>query len=161
MVLAGFLEAWLDSSSHKAYVGCMEQKECTKCKLDKPVEAFSWRNKGKEKRHPTCKECHKRIWDHPRYQNNKTKWREKANRRRDAIKAVVAKYLEDKSCIDCGFHHPAALEFDHVRGKKLAAVSVLVAHACGLKKIMDEIAKCEVRCSNCHRIRHHNIRCES
>jgi hypothetical protein len=55
-------------------------------------------------------------------------------------------------CIDCGFNaHPAALEFDHVRGEKLGNVSTIRNRAWHL--VLAEIAKCDVRCSNCHRIK--------
>lgn len=53
-------------------------------------------------------------------------------------------------CVDCGYHESAdALEFDHVRGEKVANISRITT----MKKLFREIEKCEVRCSNCHRIR--------
>lgn len=55
-------------------------------------------------------------------------------------------------CAECGFRgHPAALEFDHVQGTKLNHVSKLSTHA--WETIMAEIAKCDVVCANCHRLR--------
>ena len=58
----------------------------------------------------------------------------------------------ESGCVDCGYAgHPSALEFDHIRGEKLFNVSQgLARHP---DKIMAEIAKCEVVCANCHRIR--------
>lgn len=59
-------------------------------------------------------------------------------------------------CIDCGYNkHPAALDFDHVRGKKRFEVSKIKR---SLKALKAEIAKCVVRCSNCHRIKTFNAR---
>jgi len=43
----------------------------------------------------------------------------------------------------------AVLEFDHVRGVKRAEVAQMAGYS--LKAARDEIAKCEVRCGNCHR----------
>jgi hypothetical protein len=59
-------------------------------------------------------------------------------------------------CADCGFNsHPAALEFDHLPGStKVRAVSLLLMGS--LKIVFEEIDKCEVVCSNCHRIRTSN-----
>lgn len=58
-------------------------------------------------------------------------------------------------CIDCGYReHPAALDFDHVRGSKRGSVSVL-ATGCSWNTILDEIKKCVVRCAVCHRIKTH------
>jgi hypothetical protein len=66
----------------------------------------------------------------------------------------IRRYLDAvkmaSGCVDCGYReHPAALDFDHVRGEKkhLVSASKSIAQADA------EIAKCEVRCSNCHRIR--------
>lgn len=57
-----------------------------------------------------------------------------------------------RGCVDCGFNtNPAALDFDHVRGKKFKGVGAMVNF--GKDRIDAEIAKCVVRCANCHRIR--------
>jgi len=45
---------------------------------------------------------------------------------------------------------PVVLEFDHTADKK-AAVAQLVAGGYSWCAILQEIAKCEVRCANCHR----------
>jgi hypothetical protein len=44
---------------------------------------------------------------------------------------------------------------DHVRGEKVGNVAKLIGHYCGWDDLLDEIAKCEVVCSNCHRERTH------
>jgi hypothetical protein len=46
------------------------------------------------------------------------------------------------------------MDFDHVRGVKHANVMELIP-TLSKKKIDLEIAKCEIVCSNCHRIRTH------
>jgi hypothetical protein len=57
-------------------------------------------------------------------------------------------------CFDCGGRFPTFLmDFDHVRGTKLAIVSKLGAGRASRARVEAEIAKCEVVCSNCHRIR--------
>src|SRR5439155_1449789 len=53
-------------------------------------------------------------------------------------------------CIDCGNKDPRVLDFDHVRGEKADCVSRLFRAP---KRLTEELAKCEVRCSNCHRIK--------
>jgi hypothetical protein len=42
------------------------------------------------------------------------------------------------------------LQFDHVRGTKVDTISGLIADRASLKRIESEIAKCEIRCANCH-----------
>lgn len=55
-------------------------------------------------------------------------------------------------CVDCGYNlHDEALDFDHVRGTKLREVSRMLHFS--WTRIMKEVAKCEVVCANCHRIR--------
>ena len=74
-------------------------------------------------------------------------------------KAYLAQYLRDLKtktpCIDCGINYPYyVMDFDHVRGVKQANVMELVS-TLSKKRIDLEIAKCEIVCSNCHRIRTH------
>ena len=71
----------------------------------------------------------------------------------------MAQYLRDLKtktpCVDCGINYPYyVMDFDHVRGQKHANVMELVS-TLSKKKIDEEIAKCEIVCSNCHRIRTH------
>ncbi|MFL5733498.1 MAG: hypothetical protein ACJ78Q_09880 [Chloroflexia bacterium] len=43
------------------------------------------------------------------------------------------------------------LEFDHVSGEKKGNISELALRYGSWETILAEIAKCEVRCANCHR----------
>ncbi|GAA1417817.1 hypothetical protein GCM10009640_02540 [Agrococcus citreus] len=54
--------------------------------------------------------------------------------------------------MDCGSTDIRVLEFDHVRGTKVASVGSMVRRGRGLAVIEAEIAKCDVRCRNCHAI---------
>jgi aerobic-type carbon monoxide dehydrogenase small subunit (CoxS/CutS family) len=56
-----------------------------------------------------------------------------------------------RGCVDCGYNaHAEALEFDHLSGKT-AAISQMRNRS--MKVVLAEIAKCEVRCANCHRVK--------
>jgi hypothetical protein len=56
-------------------------------------------------------------------------------------------------CMDCGGSFPScAMDFDHVRGEKKFGVMNRYGDY-KLETLMAEIAKCEIICSNCHRIR--------
>lgn len=60
--------------------------------------------------------------------------------------------LKNHPCADCGVRFPPiVMDFDHVRGEKKLSVSL----AASRKKeiILEEAKKCDVVCSNCHRIR--------
>lgn len=52
-------------------------------------------------------------------------------------------------CVDCGVKDPTILEFDHITDKKFVVSKM---DGSGLDVILDEIAKCELRCVNCHTI---------
>ncbi len=59
---------------------------------------------------------------------------------------------KDKPCMDCGGSFPpCAMDFDHVRGEKYKEVGVMWGYS--KHRLMVEIAKCDLVCSNCHRIR--------
>ena len=46
------------------------------------------------------------------------------------------------------------MDFDHLEGEeKVLNVAAMVGRGWALQRILDEIAKCEVVCSNCHRER--------
>ena len=62
--------------------------------------------------------------------------------------------LRDRPCADCGGRFPpCAMDFDHRDpGAKLAAVTRLIGRA-GMSRILEEAAKCDIVCANCHRLR--------
>jgi hypothetical protein len=94
---------------------------------------FFFKNKLANKRHPYCKEC------------------AAAAPERIRAKEYAYNYLTTHPCVDCGESDPIVLEFDHVRGKKIEDVGVLIGRGKSLDVIKSEIEKCEVRCGNCHR----------
>lgn len=63
-------------------------------------------------------------------------------------------YKLAKGCADCGYkEHSCALDFDHRPGEvKLFEPSKLKTSGTW-QQMLDEIAKCDVVCSNCHRVR--------
>ena len=81
------------------------------------------------------------------------------NRRYKERRTAIGQIKTERGCVDCGFNaSPFALQFDHVRGEKVKDVSQMVRFS--WERIMNEIAKCEVRCANCHSIRTHEAQGE-
>lgn len=72
---------------------------------------------------------------------------------RERVRAHINTHLRANPCVDCGEANIVVLEFDHVgvAGSKEFNISDAVRDGIGMKRIKDEIAKCEVRCANCHR----------
>jgi hypothetical protein len=64
----------------------------------------------------------------------------------------VRDLLMKSRCVDCGESRLVVLEFDHVE-RKDANVVGLARRGCALWRLEAEIARCEVRCVNCHRRR--------
>lgn len=84
-------------------------------------------------------------------QKNLLKVRAKQLKRVKERREYIKKY-KNKPCADCkGIFNPIAMDFDHVNGKKIFGVARMVSFS--KKRLDDEIAKCEVVCANCHRIR--------
>lgn len=76
------------------------------------------------------------------------------HRRRELKRNFVQRVKSESPCADCGkYFHYCVMDFDHVRGEKRYAVSHLAASNLSLNYLIDEIANCDVVCSNCHRIR--------
>ena len=76
--------------------------------------------------------------------------RQRTYRRRHRARIDALKL--ERGCADCGYcEYPEALDFDHIGDDKVKSVSELLAY--GWDKILAEIAKCEVVCANCHRVR--------
>lgn len=64
----------------------------------------------------------------------------------------LAEIKLERGCIDCGYReHHEALQFDHVRGQKKFNLSR--ARDYSWPVVMEELAKCEVRCANCHAVK--------
>lgn len=67
---------------------------------------------------------------------------------------VVNKAKEEAGCADCGGFFPAVcMDFDHIADDKSDAVSKMVMDGRPWTLIEAEMAKCEVVCANCHRLR--------
>lgn len=70
--------------------------------------------------------------------------------KREDKRRYIYDFLSDNPCVDCGEIDPTVLSFDHVRGDKIDSVSRMVSSNRRIELIKDEMAKCEIRCHNCH-----------
>jgi len=130
----------------------MEKKVCSRCKKRQPVINFNWRNKKKGTRDYRCRTCWKTL-RRIQYERYTEYYKNKADKRRKELDKVnfehLITYLRQRPCIDCGETDVVVLEFDHVKGKKKYNIAKLInSHL--WSTIQKEIAKCEVRCRNCH-----------
>src|SRR5689334_5385622 len=92
-------------------------------------------------------------WRKDYNQKNKGRARVRAEQRRTEIQAFLAD-VKAGPCTDCGARWPAvAMDFDHVRGVKIASIATMQSSARSLAVIKAEILKCELVCACCHRLR--------
>jgi hypothetical protein len=99
----------------------------------------------------------RRAYSRARYAVTKelTRQRRRAQaRRRLMTQRAFIRSLKQHPCVDCHQTFPTAcMHFDHVRGKKIGGVSILVSDGVSRERLLTELAKCELVCANCHAIR--------
>ena len=116
-------------------------KICSVCHVEKPLSEY-YKQSDRKNGASRCKTCFNKYCVE-----------------RSIKKKIDAIIHKGSSCLDCGvsypqspyvifdFHHhnPSEKEFDW---SKMRSVSK--------QKLYDELDKCDLLCSNCHRIRHYN-----
>ena len=120
-------------------------KVCKYCHEEQPDEAFEVCRivKGKSYRRLKCKKC-KQIYN---------------NQRRATLRAWLIDYKKMLVCKRCGFADFRALEFHH-KGldEKTSNIADVVRSVFSIESVRQEIDKCIVLCSNCHRVEHYEER---
>ena len=77
---------------------------------------------------------------------------------RDKKRGIVNDYKVSRGCCQCGEKHPAALDFHHTEDNKEFDIGEAVAKCFSIARIIAEMQKCDILCSNCHRKLHYNER---
>ncbi len=92
------------------------------------------------------------------YQRHREKRIALITKRRLELSAWLRKYKSNLCCVECGENHPACIQFHHRdREEKSFTIGSVVGSGrryLTIKKLEEEISKCEVLCGNCHAIRH-------
>jgi len=96
---------------------------------------------------PEKRKAFRRKW----YAKNKKSEKAHVKRRKLEIRKWFQKYKSSLKCSKCGENHIATIDFHHRIENKEKGVSIMVADGYSIKKIKEEIEKCDVLCANCHR----------
>lgn len=90
------------------------------------------------------------------YHNNKQQYYRRNQERQNEMKDYVAS-VKDVPCQDCGNRYPPYCMDLHHRdmSDKSDAVGNMIKRSSSWPKLLAEIAKCDIVCAICHRIRHH------
>ena len=134
-------------------------KTCVSCGQEKEASQYSVDKKSKDKLCSYCKDCaseKSRQSYHRRKQNSE--WYEKyrevyrdsyRQRKKEAIELLGGK------CVDCnGVFPQVAYDFHH---SDMSKKELNPSKALTKTNWQDELSKCVLLCSNCHRIRHWNF----
>ena len=120
----------------------MNIKLCRRCFKDKPLSEFPKYKKNKDGLHSYCRVC---------CNINRGKYH-----KRD--RELYIEYKKELKCQQCEETHPACLVFHHRNpGEKKFSISQYVGKKTA-KQIMNEISKCDILCSNCHKKLHYDLR---
>lgn len=134
----------------------MDKKICGKCKIEKSINEFSFKNKRKNIRHNACKDCWKEIRKIS-YEKDKSVTRKRNRRNKNKNQKWYNEYKSNLRCNRCPETHISCLEFHHNDPtEKEFNVSTLIG-TYSIEKIREEIEKCEVLCANCHRKHHYEL----
>ena len=128
-------------------------KWCPKCHSMLEIEAFSWSIR-QQRGGSYCRTCQS-AYSKAHYRRNAHlhNRRRANNRKRYQVRnrTLIMEYMRTRSCVDCGERDTRVFEFDHVQGEKSAEISFMVQRGYGWRRIEKELAKCVIRCANCHR----------
>ena len=88
------------------------------------------------------------------YEENGVKIRRRAAELKKIRRKEWSDYKASLKCVNCGFSHPAVIDFHHVDRVDKQSVHRLAQNG-NFRGVMEEIKKCIVLCANCHRIHHY------
>jgi len=82
------------------------------------------------------------------------RWGKPYAARRVQEKRALVQALKKAPCVDChGVFPTAVMEYDHLQDKVRNVSQMVTSKRSGPKQVMAEIAKCDLVCANCHRVR--------
>jgi hypothetical protein len=133
-----------------------ETKECTGCGIWRSIDEFPIKHKKRGTRGTRCRAC-RSAYAKLHYQQNKESYlartKKSRHRGRDAFWFWLMNYLRSHPCVDCGETDPPVLQFDHRDGtEKIDTIGSMISRS-SWTTFLAEVAKCDVRCANCHRVR--------
>lgn len=123
---------------------------CVECMQEKPPEAFHWkRHASGPSRKRRCIACMRASISSP---EERAEFKRQYYAARRAKGRALIRSMKRRPCADCAISYPVVcMDFDHVRGTKRFSIAPATSRPC--EEIRAEIAKCDVVCSNCHRVR--------
>lgn len=126
-------------------------KRCSMCRTVKPLEDFSRRTRAADGRQARCRRCESN-W---RAEHRAPRVAAATEPRKTAlanVRGLMEAYLLAHPCSVCGETDVRVLDFDHrPESGKSDNIGTMMRAGFAWSAILEEIAKCDVRCANCHR----------
>lgn len=133
-------------------------KTCSTCRIEKQFSDFYKRSKSSDGFQSTCKSCRKVVdaESYLKYDDRRQSIKDRRDFIRDKHNKLVRRYKRFCGCAICGECEPVALDLHHTDPtvKEDNPSSMLSGST---KKLLAEVRKCVVLCSNCHRKVHAGI----
>jgi len=135
----------------------MDKKICNKCKNEKELDEFGNNKSKKDGKQLTCKIC---VSEQQLkcYHKDKTKYFQRNKKVKTKIKDEFITFKKTLSCSKCNDNRYYVLDFHHLeKTLKFDWIHKILFNYGGINsnKFKEEIEKCVVLCSNCHREFHH------
>lgn len=96
---------------------------------------------------------YRKAYSAKHYLDNKAYYLKKARANQQRVRKFI-QAAKSAPCADCKNTYPYyVMDFDHFGEKRyeISRIHLMV----GMEKVKEELAQCDVVCSNCHRIRTH------
>lgn len=133
------------------------EKTCSQCNTVKTLEEFHKKKASKDGYQPRCKSCNKQNvlkYYHNNTNQSKDLFKYRASQTKIKMISEINAYKASKGCLFCGEKEPICLDFHHRDPSvKESNVSNLTRQK-NFQKLWEEVLKCVVVCSNCHRKLH-------
>ena len=126
-----------------------KNKRCFVFCTVKFIEEFSKNHTKKDGRQTKCKKCASDYYKQ-HYRKNKLYYKDKTARIKKRNRQFIFNYLSQHGCVNCPETDPIVLTFDHIIGDKQFNLADAASNQYSIARIKQEIAKCQVRCFNCH-----------
>lgn len=128
-------------------------KICNKCKNNLPYAEFHKCKSKKDGLQTFCKKCNN---DNAKKDSikNKKRWTQRLKEKREKYRKDFLTYKSTLFCCVCKENTSCCLDFHHLNHKKKNGEISSMFRNRPLEKLKQELEKCVVLCSNCHRKLH-------
>lgn len=125
-------------------------KICTRCNQELEASCFYKNAARKDGLAAQCKGCEKES-KKSHYQTYKEEYIARAKTATKEKRTWLRELKKTLKCSRCPENHPACLQFHHLDPTtKSGNIGYLISIGWGKARLLAEMEKCEVVCSNCH-----------